>query len=146
MALQRGTNHASEKLGDIGGVLRVTKRHHGFRSRAVPARGKILFEEHHTDFPVVSNIRGVHMVELQAIGFNVRRLSEGMNDFIFGKMGASSRLDAGETFTDFRGGRAVLFTVFHLDDQHRAYLLGVLRLAVIVPTFALVLPLVGCRL
>ena len=86
------------------------------------------------------------MVYLQPVGFHRGSLPEGVDHLIFRKTGAGPCFNAGKAFPDLRCGCAVTVTVLHLDHQHGAYLLRMLRFTVVVPVLALVFPLIRRRL
>ena len=81
MPLQRRAYHATEQLSDISGVLCVAERHHGFRPWAVPTCGEVFFEEHYTDFLVICNGRGIHMVYLQTLRLSLLQCARGILRF-----------------------------------------------------------------
>ena len=96
MALQRGADHSAQELGNICGILCPAERHHGLRSGAIPACGKVFLEQDHPDTPVIGNVRWVDVVNWQAVDGERTHGAKGMYHLVLPERRTQPFLDFGD--------------------------------------------------
>ena len=144
--LHRCPYHPAKKLGDIGGILGVTKGHHGFRSGTIPAGGKAFFEEDQLDFPIVIDAGRLIIRHFQTVYINGFFLAKSVYNFALFKTIAGSTFNRAQGFIEICLGDFIGSGIFHLNDKNRIDVSIVLLIAILLPVSPFLSPLVGCRL
>ena len=141
--LQRGSHHSAEKLCNPCCILRTAEGHHCFCSRAVPPGRKVFLKENNLYLLVFCDIRSLNMRDIQSVYGNRARLTEGVDNFIFGKTVVDSFLNFCKAVIEISIRNFIAATVFNLNYKYRMNLCIVLLIRILIPVNTLVLPFVG---
>ena len=145
--LSRCAHHSAKKLRDIGIVYRTTERHHGFRSRTVPAGGKRFFEENDLDALVICNAGRLTIRHVQTANLYGRcPFAESMNNLSLQETVSKTFLNDPQTFIQICCGNLMCGTVLHLNDKDWIHLPIVLLIAILIPVIPFAFPFIRSSL
>ena len=63
--LHWSADHTAQKLGNVGGVVRLAERHHRFCTRAIPTSGEVLFEKDYLNVAIIRNAGRLHIRDIK---------------------------------------------------------------------------------
>ena len=124
----------------------MAERHHGFRSRAVPACGQVFLEQHDLNAFIRRNVGRLYIVYRQAAEVQGRGRTKGVDDFIFVECPSQAFFDFCDYILQIGGGSVFSASGQYLHDKDRIYLRIMLLITILIPMGAFGDPFVRGRL
>ena len=145
--LHRCSYHSTKKLCDVGSIIGMLEGHHGLCTRAIPASGKILFEENHADISILCDVGRLLIAHIESIdGQCSRRATEGMNYLTAFQLEACAFLNLGNAVIQIGIRQSITGSIQNLNNQNWIHIGIMLLKAILRPMLPLFFPVIRSSL